>query len=334
LRVTDEKILLAHGGGGELTAALIRDVIIETLGEAAAGELEDSVVIENSGRVAFTTDSYVVKPLFFPGGDLGRLAVCGTVNDLAMRAARPLGLSLALIIEEGLELSVLRRICGSIREAALEVGVCVVTGDTKVVERGGADGIFINTAGVGEVVAGASVSLAGVREGDRIIVSGPVGNHAIAVLAKREGLAFETTVKSDAAPLWGEVKALIDALGADLHALNDPTRGGLAGSLNNLAASSGVSIEIEESEVPVDGAVAFAAEMLGLDVLNLANEGKLVAAVAPGRSEEALAVLAEKGAKPAVIGIARAGSGVTAAAPGGGRRVLETPYGEDAPRIC
>jgi len=334
--MSGRRILLAHGGGGELTDNLIREVILSGLGEAAGGSLEDAAVFTAKGGVAFTTDSYVVNPLFFPGGDLGRLAVCGTVNDLAMRGARPIALSLAFIIEEGFLLDDLRRIVESVRRAALEAGVKILTGDTKVVERGSADGLFVNTAGVGEVVSAREIRLCGVRPGDEIIVSGPLGNHAICVLAQREGLSFETAVESDVAPLWDMVEALMGALGDDLHALNDPTRGGLAASLNTLSAASGVAMEIEEGAVPVEPAVAFAAEMLGLDVLSLANEGKFVAAVAAGTSDRAISVISseKKGAHCAVIGRARKGAGVSSRTPGGGKRIVEMPYGEDAPRIC
>lgn len=334
--MSEDRILLAHGGGGELTGKLIREVILDGLGEAAGGSLDDSAVLECPGRLAFTTDSYVVKPLFFPGGDLGRLAVCGTINDLAMRGAEPLGISLSLIIEEGFLFEDLRRIVESVRQAAVEADVSILTGDTKVVERGSADGLFVNTAGVGAVREPVEISLSGARPGDEIIVSGPLGNHAIAVLAQREGLAFETQVRSDVAPLWEMVEALIAELGEDLHVLNDPTRGGLAASLNTISAASGVAIEIEEGAIPVNSAVAFAAEMLGLDVLSLANEGKFVAAVSAGTSARAISVLKdrEKGAHPAVIGRAEKGAGVRCVTPGGGKRIMEMPYGEDAPRIC
>lgn len=332
--MTYERILLAHGGGGQLTGELVRDVILSGLGEAATGSLDDAVELIGGSRLAFTTDSYVVKPIFFPGGDLGRLAVCGTVNDLAMRGAEPVALSLAFIIEEGFLIADLKRLVASVREAALEAGVTIATGDTKVVERGSADGIFVNTAGVGRIPEGVELRLSGAREGDEIIVSGPVGNHAIAVLAHREGLSFETVVRSDVAPLVGQAKALVEKLGGNLHVLNDPTRGGLAGSLNTIAEASGVGIDIDEHSVPVEPAVAFAAEMLGLEVLNLANEGKLVAVVAVGTSGEALDVLYSRGAHPALIGRACKGAGVAVEGPGGGKRMLEMPYGEDAPRIC
>ncbi len=330
----DEKILLAHGGGGEMTTQLVRDVILVGLGDTATGSLDDSVVLQVQGRIAFTTDSFVVKPLFFPGGDVGRLAVCGTVNDLAMRGAKPIAISLGIIIEEGLLVSTFRKIVSSIAAAAREAEIKIATGDTKVVERGSADGIFINTSGIGEIADGVEISLGGARAGDVVIVSGAVGNHAIAVLAQREGLAFETTVESDAAPLNHMTSALVSEIGNGVHVLNDPTRGGLAMSLNTIAAASGVAIEIDERAVPVDSAVAFAAEMLGLDVLTLANEGKLVAIVKDGNEAKALAVLAAAGARPAVIGRVKSGGGVTIRVSGGGTRILEIPYGEDAPRIC
>jgi hydrogenase expression/formation protein HypE len=332
--IESDRILLAHGGGGELTAKLVNDVILPGLGDTALRSLDDAAIIDVAGRVAFTTDSFVVKPLFFPGADVGRLAVCGTVNDLAMRAARPLVISLAFIIEEGLEIAVLRKIVASIAAAAREAGVKIATGDTKVVERGSADGLFINTAGIGVVPDDLTVSLAGAKPGDAVILSGPVGNHAIAVLAQREGLSFDTVVHSDAAPLSAAVAALVDALGADVHVLNDPTRGGLAASLNTIADASGVAMEINEQSVPVDSPVAFAAEMLGLDVFTLANEGKFVACVPASSSKKALAALARLTPRPTVIGRVTKGSGVTLVTAGGGRRVLEMPYGEDAPRIC
>lgn len=333
------RILLAHGGGGELTSRLVAEVVLAGLGETAVGSLDDSTIIETAGRgggrLAFTTDSYVVKPLFFPGGDVGRLAVCGTVNDLSMRGAQPLSLSLSFIIEEGLEVEVLRRVVDSIAGAAREAGVSIATGDTKVVERGSADELFINTSGVGFVPDGLEISLAGAREGDEVIISGPVGNHAISVLAQREGLAFQTEVKSDVAPLNRLAGALIGELGADLHVLNDPTRGGLAMSLNTIARASGLGMEVIEQAIPVEPAVAFAAEMLGLDVLALANEGKLVALVAKGTGQRALSVLYNEGAAHAAhIGRARGGSEVALLTAGGGARILEEPYGEDAPRIC
>ena len=352
-----DKILLAHGGGGELTAKLVSEVIFAGLGDAALGSLDDAAVLDICGpqavktsrseagrgaaaapRLAFTTDSFVVKPLFFPGGDVGRLAVCGTVNDLSMRGARPLFLSLAFIIEEGLEIGVLRRVVASAAAAAREAGVKVATGDTKVVERGAADGLFINTAGVGSVPEGVEISLSGARPGDEILVSGPVGNHAIAVLAQREGLAFETTVESDVRPLNRQVEMLIASVGVGVHVLNDPTRGGLAACLNTIAASGGVGIEVDEASIPVDSSVAFASEMLGLDVLELANEGKFVAVVARGSAKKALDVLQNQGqtpiSRPAIIGHVTNGRGVTLVTASGGRRILEMPYGEDAPRIC
>ena len=330
----EDKILLAHGGGGELTSQLVADVILAGLGGVATGSLDDAAVLDVPGRLAFTTDSFVVKPLFFPGGDIGRLAVCGTVNDLSMRGARPLFVSLAFILEEGLEIGVLRRVVASIRIAAEEARIKVATGDTKVVERGHADGLFINTSGVGAVADGVNISLRGARSGDEILVSGPMGNHAIAVLATREGMAFQTTVESDCAPLNHLASALLAELGGDLHVMNDPTRGGLAMSLNTIASASGVAMEVDEQSVPVDSAVAFASEMLGLDVLALANEGKLVAIVSRGAARRAETVMKKAGARPARIGTVKPGKGVTLRSAGGGRRILEIPYGEDAPRIC
>jgi hydrogenase expression/formation protein HypE len=295
---------------------------------------------DRSGRhpqFAISTDSFVVRPLFFPGGDIGSLAVHGTVNDVAMSGARPLWLTAGFILEEGLEMEVLERVVRSMAEAAQKAGVQVVAGDTKVVERGHGDGIYINTAGVGIVMEGVAVGPDRARPGDSVLLSGTLGDHGIAVLSQREGLAFETELVSDSAALNGLVEALLTAA-PHTHCLRDPTRGGLAAALNELADTSGVGIEIEETAVPVRPAVAAACEMLGFDPLTAANEGKLVAFVPPEEAEAALAALQAHslGREAARIGIVtEEHPGMVLARTGiGGRRVVDMPLGELLPRIC
>jgi hydrogenase expression/formation protein HypE len=331
-----DKILLAHGSGGKLMHDLIESFLPD-LANPLLEKLEDSAVFEVNGRLAFTTDSYTVSPLFFPGGDIGRLAVCGTVNDLSMSGARPLYLSLALVIEEGLPVSELKKVMASIREAADEAGVKIVTGDTKVVGRGGADRLFINTAGVGLVPEGVDISAANARPGDKVILSGGIGDHGIAVLSQREGLRFHTPVPSDCAPLNGLVADML-AASKRIRCLRDPTRGGLAVTLNDFAARSKVGVTIEETATPVARAVLAACELLGLDPLYIANEGKLVAVVPP---EDAGAVLAamkahQYGRDAAVIGevVSRHPGRVVMKTALGASRILDMPVGELLPRIC
>jgi hydrogenase expression/formation protein HypE len=332
----DDKILLAHGSGGKLMHDLIESFLPD-LANPLLDRLEDAAVFEVSGRLAFTTDSYTVNPLFFPGGDIGRLAVCGTVNDLAMSGARPLYLSLAFIIEEGLPAAELKKVIASIRQAADEAGVKIVTGDTKVVGRGGADRLFINTAGVGTVPEGVAISAANARPGDKVILSGNIGDHGIAVLSQREGLKFHTPVPSDCAPLNGLVADML-AASNNIRCLRDPTRGGLAVTLNDFAVRSKVGISVEENAIPVAPAVLAACELLGLDPLNIANEGKLVAVVPP---EDAAAVLAamqrhKYGRDGAVIGeaVARHPGRVVMRTALGASRIVDMPVGELLPRIC
>jgi hydrogenase expression/formation protein HypE len=332
-----ERIVLGHGSGGKLSRDLLARVILPALGEAAPRALDDSARVDLDGRLlAFTTDSYVVRPLCFPGGDIGRLAVCGTVNDLAMIGAEPLALSCGFILEEGLELATLERVARSMREAALEAGVYLAAGDTKVVEKGKADGLFINTSGVGRLRPGISISGAGARPGDVLLLSGAIGDHGIAVLSAREGLGFETDLQSDVAPLGGLVAAMLAA--GDVHAMRDPTRGGLATTLCELAAQSGVGIEVEERAVPIHAPVRAACEMLGFDPLYVANEGKLAALVAAESAEKILAVMrAHKyGAEAAVIGRVVAGprGQVRLRTLIGGTRIVDMLPGEMLPRIC
>ncbi len=333
----DETILLAHGSGGRLTHDLIREVFQRELSNPFLDDLGDAAVLpRQSGRLAFTTDSYVVRPIFFPGGDIGKLAVCGTVNDLSMVGARPLYLSIGFILEEGLSLGDLRRIVRSAAQAAREAGVVIVAGDTKVVDRGAADGVFINTAGVGVIPEGVALSPQNIRPGDAVLVSGTVGDHGIAVMAQREGLGLSTPLMSDCAPLNGLAEAVVACGG--VRVMRDPTRGGLATTLVELAQAGGVGLEIEESAVPVNDAVRGACELLGLDPLYVANEGKLVAIVAADCADAALAAMQSHplGRDARVIGYAtQAHAGrVVLKTILGVSRVVEMLTGEQLPRIC
>ncbi len=338
-RTDTATIQLAHGGGGRLMHQLIERVLLpEFAGGRTPGPAHDSAILEWEGqRLAFTTDSFVVSPLFFPGGDIGKLAVYGTVNDLAMAGAIPRWLSCALVLEEGLPMDTLRQVVASMQQAATEVGVSIVTGDTKVVDRGKGDGIFINTAGVGTVPPGIEVSPARVRAGDRIVVSGDLGRHGIAIMSVREGLDFEGALASDCAGLADLVGAL-RALGGDLHCLRDLTRGGLAAALIEIAEQAGAAIALDESSIPIEPQVAGACELMGLDPLYVANEGRLVAFVAPQAEEAALAILhAHPGAPaPACLGSVTDGPAgvVELRNPWGSGRLLDMLSGEQMPRIC
>ncbi len=355
-------VQMAHGGGGRLMRNLIESVFLpafaadkspfpmgEGQGEGDPSPLSplpsplstpphDAAVLPTAAtRLAFTTDSFVVNPLFFPGGDIGTLAVCGTVNDLAMAGAKPAYLRAGFILEEGLPMETLRRVVASMAETARAVGVRIVTGDTKVVDRGKADGIFINTAGIGWVPEGVEISPARVKAGDAILLSGDLGRHGMAIMSVREGLRFEGAPQSDCAPLDQLVAAMLAAT-VDVHCLRDLTRGGLAAALNEIALDAGVGIEIEESAIPVTEAVAAACELLGLDPLYVANEGRLVAFVPPSAAEQ---VLEAMGRHPAAVGPCRIGT-VTGAHAGtvelrgrfGGRRIVDLLSGEQMPRIC
>ncbi|OGO03471.1 MAG: hydrogenase expression/formation protein HypE [Chloroflexi bacterium RBG_13_53_26] len=328
---------MAHGSGGKLAHELIEKTFLEALSNPLLARLDDSAVFDFKGRLAFTTDSYVVKPIFFPGGDIGRLAVCGTINDLAMSGAVPLYLSLAFIIEEGLPWEDLMRILGSIKATSREAGVQIVTGDTKVVDRGSADKLFINTAGVGLVPEGVNVSGSNARPGDKVILSGAIGDHGIAVLSQREGLSFSTLLRSDCAPLNGLVAEMIEA-SSRIHAMRDPTRGGLATTLNELAAQSKVGIRIEEEKIPVRDEVRGACEMLGLDPLYVANEGKLVAVVAPEDAEAVLERMRRNayGKQASIIGEVRQDhpGRVVMKTRIGASRIVDMLVGDPLPRIC
>ncbi|MFF6953288.1 hydrogenase expression/formation protein HypE [Streptomyces iakyrus] len=333
----DDVVLLGHGSGGRLTAELLDTLVLPAL-DGHPGPLEDAALLPGRPDLVISTDSFVVSPLFFPGGDIGSLAVHGTVNDLAMRGARPIALSVALIVEEGLPLAELRSVVESLGKAARDAGVPVVTGDTKVVGRGAVDKIFVNTTGVGHRHLGLRPSAALARPGDAVLLSGPIGLHGTTVLSTREGLGFESDIASDSRPLHRLVDALAP-LGGQVHSLRDPTRGGLAAALNEIARDSNVTVNIDESAVPVPQAVGAACDLLGLDPLVVANEGCLVAFVAPSAAEEALAGLRShpEGRQAVRIGeVSPKGPAgwVILRTLVGARRVLEMPLGEQLPRIC
>lgn len=332
----NKKILLAHGGGGRASHQLIEELFLPRFRNPLLEKLDDSALFEVKGhRLAFTTDSYVVDPIFFPGGDIGRLAVCGTVNDLAMRGARPLYLSAAFILEEGFPIEDLERILNSMEQTSQEAGVIIIAGDTKVVARGGADKVFITTSGIG-VVEG-EVSGNNARVGDKIILSGTIGDHGIAVLSAREGLGFESDLKSDVCPLNHLVQRMLQTSGG-IHVLRDPTRGGLATVLNEVARQSGVGIELIEEEIPVSPQVVGACEILGFDPLYVANEGKLVAFVAPEDAERVLQVIREDryGHQARIIGqvLPEPRGRVLLRTRIGGTRIVDMLPGEQLPRIC
>jgi hydrogenase expression/formation protein HypE len=332
----DDTVLLGHGSGGRLSAELLHRVFLPALRNPELEKLNDQAVVAVNGtRLAFTTDSFVVQPLFFPGGDIGSLAVHGTINDLAMGGARPLCLSAAFILEEGLPLETLRAVVDSLHRAAAAAGVEVVTGDTKVLERGKGDGLFINTSGLGVIPEGVNLSAERARPGDLVLLNGPVGDHGIAILAEREGLEFSGPVASDSAPLHNVVAAMIAAAPDPglLHCLRDPTRGGLSSALNEIAARAGVAIELEEAAIPVRPEVQAACELLGLDPLYVANEGKLVAMVAPEAADAALAAL---GPEARVIGKVKQGRPglVTLRTALGTTRIVDLLPGDQLPRIC
>jgi hydrogenase expression/formation protein HypE len=333
-----DKILLGHGSGGKLSAELVRDIFLPALRNPVLNKLDDQAIVQINGvRLAITTDSFVVKPLFFPGGDIGSLAVHGTVNDLAMGGAQPLYLSAAFIIEEGFSIDELRRVVDSMHNAAAAAGVQIVTGDTKVVEKGKGDGLFINTTGIGLVADGVELSADRARPGDKVLLSGAIGDHGIAILAQREGLEFETTIKSDSAALHTLVATMLQA-SAGIRCMRDPTRGGLSSTLNEIAEQSRVGIELQESSIPVREEVRGACELLGLDPLYVANEGKLVAIVAPEAADQILHAMRQHslGSDARIVGtvteenpslvIMRTDLGTT--------RIVDMLAGDQLPRIC
>ena len=332
-------VQMAHGGGGKLSQLLIEELMVPAFANEALSRLHDGALLEIAGgRLAFTTDSFVVRPLVFPGGDIGSLAVHGTVNDLAMCGARPLALSCGLILEEGLDMALLARVVGSMRDAAARAGVPIVTGDTKVVDRGKGDGVYVNTAGIGLVPEGILIDPRRARPGDLVLLSGAIAEHGIAILSVREGLEFESPIESDSADLSGMVAILLERLGAEVHVLRDPTRGGVASATNEIAKSAGVGVRLEETRIPLREPVRGACEILGLDPLYVANEGKLLAIVAREAGEEALATLRAHplGAAAAIVGevVAEGPGRVTMRSAIGGSRIVDLLSGEQLPRIC
>ena len=337
--MNNDLILLGHGSGGRLSHQLLDELIIPIVsGTATAGQNDAALLEPVAGRLAYTTDSFVVDPIFFPGGTIGSLAVHGTVNDLAMMGARPLWLSVALIIEEGFGKADLKTILEDMRRAADAAGVCIVTGDTKVVPRGKADKIFITTSGIGVVDHAIPIHGANARPGDAVIVSGTIGDHGIAVMAGREGLAVGTDIVSDSAALHGLVEDIRAAVGGALHVLRDPTRGGVATTIKEIALQSGVAITLREEALPVNPAVRGVCSILGLDPLFVANEGKLLAFVAPEAADVALAAVRKHplGANAAIIGTVDAAPAgrVRMETAVGGLRAVEMLAGEQLPRIC
>jgi hydrogenase expression/formation protein HypE len=336
IRPTDT-VILGHGSGGTLSRDLLNRLFLPELGKAAPRALDDSAVVTVDGqRYALTTDSHVVSPLFFPGGDIGRLAICGTVNDLAMVGALPTALTCGFVLEEGLSFDVLQRVVASMKVAAQEAGIFIAAGDTKVVQKGSADQLFINTSGMGKIPEGVNISGANAKEGDVVIISGTIGDHGIAVLSAREGLGFETTLESDVAPLNHLIQAMIRA--GEIHVLRDPTRGGLATSLVEISEQSNVAIELNEQSLPFKPAVKAACEMLGFDPLYVANEGKLVAFVKESDAQNILGVMKKTkyGEDAAVIGkvIGSGRSQVRLKTAIGGTRLVDMLPGEMLPRIC
>ena len=350
-RVADDRIVLAHGGGGRLTHQLIEKIFLPAFSNAMLEQRHDGAVVAvNGSRLAFTTDSFVVRPLIFPGGNIGDLAVNGTVNDLAMCGARPLFLSAAFILEEGLEMETLRTVVRSMQQAAANAGVKLVTGDTKVVDKGKGDGIFINTSGIGVIeespllakgarsgAPAAEIGPASVQPGDAVIVSGDLGRHGIAILSVREGLEFESPILSDCANVWPAVEALLNA-GIEIHCLRDLTRGGLATTLNEIAGDRNVCIKLEEVAIPVDEVVQGACEILGLDPLYVANEGRFAAFVPEVQADAALEALKEIDVSRGAVRVGKVEEGpgrtVVLQSRIGGNRVVDMLSGEQLPRIC
>ncbi len=337
--MSDDVILLGHGGGGELTRRLVAEVLAPPLANPVLAQMDDAAEVDLDGaRLALTTDSFVVDPLFFPGGSIGTLAVCGTVNDLAMQGAEPKYLTLGMILEEGFPVADLRRIVADLAAAAKRAGVLVAAGDTKVVERGKGGGVYLNTAGIGVRLPGVSTHVRNAQPGDAVILSGTLGDHGIAVISQRQGLSFETTLETDAAPLWELVRPLLERFPKDIHVLRDPTRGGLTAALCDVTTAAGCGIRLHEKDIPIRPAVRGACGLLGLDPLTVANEGKAIVICAEAVAADVLALLRDH---PLGRDAVRIGT-VTDKHPGlliletgiGGERILLPPAGEDLPRIC
>ena len=335
--MSEKKLLLDYGSGGKASQRLVKDLFLRHLHNPVLDRLDDAALLDIEGPLAMSTDSYTVDPIFFPGGNIGSLAVHGTVNDVAMLGARPLYLSCAFILEEGLDMDDLELIVASMGQAAARAGVSIVTGDTKVVPRGAVDKVFINTTGIGTIVADPPISGHGARPGDAVLISGSMGDHGLTILSHREGLTFETAVQSDSAALNHMVLDLVEQLG-QVHVLRDPTRGGLATTLNEIALQSGVGIQVEEDKVPVLEAVRSGCSFLGLDPMYLANEGKLICIVPEESAEQALDIMRRhaEGAGAARIGqVTTDNPGkVVLKTPIGGLRLLDMLEGEQLPRIC
>lgn len=334
-----EQIKLAHGSGGKMSQELFQTLFLPRFANAYLNEAHDGAIFDLGGaKLAFSTDTFVVKPLFFPGGNIGDLAVNGTVNDVAMCGAEPRFLSAGFILEEGFPLSSLEAVVESMSVAAEKAGILFVTGDTKVVEKGGADGLFINTAGIGLVREGISVSPKKVKPGDLVLINGPIAEHGIAVLTRRKGMEFESDIVSDTAPLNHLISAVLDAAGSDIRVLRDPTRGGVAATLNEIAASGEVGIEIQETTIPLNDAVKSISGLLGLDPLYIANEGKVMVVVAERSAEKVLAAMKPlpEGRESAIIGrvVAEHPGRVVMETGIGTRRIVDMPSGEQLPRIC
>ncbi|MBW8034820.1 MAG: hydrogenase expression/formation protein HypE [Planctomycetes bacterium] len=335
----ENKILLAHGGGGRLTSHLIEKTILPAFSNDTLDKLTDAASLDlTSASVCMTTDSYVVKPLFFNGGDIGKLAVCGTVNDLAVAGATPVALSLSLIIEEGFDIDTLEKILASAGATAKQAGIDIVTGDTKVVEKGAADGLFINTAGLGTRHENADIDFDRVTKTDKIIINGTLGDHGMTIISQREGIKFDSPLQSDCAVLSGLIADVLNS-GANVKFMRDPTRGGVAAVLNEIAAASGFTIELDEPSLPIDETVRAAADMLGFDLLDIANEGKVVFVVDEKDAGKVVDICKnhELGKKAAIIGevLDKEESPVVELKTKiGGRRIVQMPYGRDLPRIC
>jgi hydrogenase expression/formation protein HypE len=335
----NDRILLAHGGGGQLMDDLIRQHILPSLKNDALAELGDSARLDVAGNsLCFTTDSYVVKPLFFNGGDIGKLAVCGTVNDLAVAGSRPVALALSLIIEDGFEIELLDKILASVGETARQSGVDIVTGDTKTVESGAADRIFINTAGIGIRLAGVDLGFEKIAVGDKIMINGTIGDHGMTIISQREEMKFQSQLKSDCASLAGLICELLENT-SGIKFMRDPTRGGLAATLNEIARSIALSVAIRETDIPVRPAVQVAADMLGFDVLTIANEGKFVAIVSPESADDCLSICRNNklGKEANIIGEVVGTLDVPLVEIEtriGGKRIVQMPYGRELPRIC
>jgi hydrogenase expression/formation protein HypE len=336
----NEHVSLLHGAGGEMMNALIVDVLMKIKNKNVGGigleSLDDGAAIPlaQGGYLVLTTDTHVVKPIFFPGGDIGRLSISGTVNDLAMMGAAPLALTSAIVMEDGFAISDLRRIVASMDEATQEVDAAIVTGDTKVVEKGALDKILINTAGIGFVEK--PVRDCGLKPGNKLIITGTIGDHGIAVLAKREDFHFRTELRSDVAPIWHTVKAALEVDASAITAMKDPTRGGVASALNDMARKSGVEVVIEEDLLPINQSIQAAAEMLGIDVLEVANEGKAIIGVEPDSVEAVLSAIKKTkyGRNAAIIGEVRTGKRVLMTTRIGGTRFVDAPLGDPVPRVC